>query len=51
MLKARKNREINELETLSLCGMITLKWSLKTYEERVWTGFVWLRIWATDEVL
>jgi len=32
-------------------GMITSEWFLKKYEERKWIRFIWLRIWATDEVL
>jgi len=29
--------------------MITLEWFLKTYEEKEWIGFIWLRIWATEK--
>ena len=39
------------MENLLLCGMITSEWLLKTYEEREWIGFIWLRIWGNNEVL
>jgi hypothetical protein len=34
----------DSLEELSRLGMIILKWVVKGWDRRMWTGFVWLRI-------
>jgi len=37
-------REGDHLEDLVLDVRIILKWNLKKYNRRAWTGFIWLRI-------
>jgi hypothetical protein len=39
-----KPNEINHLEELDVDGRIILKYILKIYDGRAWTGLMWLRI-------
>jgi hypothetical protein len=36
-------RKINHLEDLNLGGRIILRWILKIYDGRVWSGFTYLK--------
>jgi hypothetical protein len=38
-------------EDLSIGGKITLEWILREIRWDVWTGFVWLRIGTSGELL
>jgi hypothetical protein len=39
------------LETLRVGGMIIAKWMFKEMGRRVWTGFIWLKIWTSGGLL
>ena len=41
-------RQIDHLEDLRIDGRIILKLLLKNREERLWTGFVWMRLDFSD---
>jgi len=38
----RKMRERDYLEDVGLEGRITLKWIVKKWNEKAWTGLIWL---------
>jgi hypothetical protein len=38
-------------EDLGVNERIILIWILGTYDEKVWTGFMWLRIWTSGGLL
>jgi hypothetical protein len=36
-------KEIDNLEDLSVDGMVILKWTLKEHNGIAWIGFIWLK--------
>jgi hypothetical protein len=47
----RKPEERNLSEDLSVAGRIILEWILGKVGRKVWTGFVWLRMWTSGGLL
>jgi hypothetical protein len=47
----KRLRKRNYLEDLNVCGSIILKWIIKKYGGRTWTGFIWLRIATSGRLL
>jgi hypothetical protein len=43
--------EINHLEDYGVDGMILLKYIFRKWNEKTWTGLLWLRIGAGDRPL
>jgi hypothetical protein len=41
----------DHFEVLCIDGRIILKWILGKWGEKVWTGFIWLRIGTNDGLL
>jgi len=41
----------DHLEDIGIHRKIILEWSLEKYIGKVWTGFIWLRIWTSGRLL
>jgi len=47
----RNPREIDHLEDQSLEGRVILKWIIKNFNGKAWTGLIWLRKETSSGIL